>query len=646
MKTIRFALCALAVLASIGARAQPARLPALAVPQDWSAADKATWYTLSQGSRLIPHAWLKALEQPDNGAPFLDPSHIARYRYLMDAPAQAGALPVGFTLDTQKDTRFGGVSQLRWKAGQSSREPWVGMNCAACHTNEMTFNNVRLRIEGAPTLADFQGFMGALNRSLVVTQDDPGKWVRFAKAVLKKTPSPTEDAMLKSAYTTLLSWQQRVERANATDLAYGFGRLDAFGNIFNKVGLRANETGFTGNPADAPVSYPFLWNIHQHDRVQWNGIAENGPMAAGMALGALGRNVGEVTGVFADLTLKRRDNSLFGGVSTYTTSAHMTQLAILEKQITRLKPPVWPAVFPPINADRWELGKAVFHRGAGSCASCHQVIARDNITEKFKAKMSPIAGTPDAVGTDPWMACNAFTYTAPTGLLEGTPQKYFKWFGDAYGPSAPLAQMLSTVATGSIMSRLDQIAASALLPLLQQETPMLARAETLQLGKRAFGVPASGSDALVSRAPIDPKQARLQECLGTQNALLAYKGRPLNGIWATAPFLHNGSVANLYDLLLLPELRPTSFKVGTREFDPQRVGFVTEHSAPEFHTLRSQEENAFQFKVLTDAGAPIAGNSNLGHDYGNGQLTEEERWALVEYMKAVGGRRVGNRVLP
>ena len=645
MKTIRFALCALAVLASIGARAQPARLPALAVPQDWSAADKATWYTLSQGSRLIPHTWLKALEQPDNGAPFLDPSHIARYRYRMDAPAQAGALPVGFTLDTQKDTRFGGVSQLRWKAGQSSREPWVGMNCAACHTNEMTFNNVRLRIEGAPTLADFQGFMGALNRSLVVTQDDPGKWVRFAKAVLKKTPSPTEDAMLKSAYTTLLSWQQRVERANATDLAYGFGRLDAFGNIFNKVGLRANETGFTGNPADAPVSYPFLWNIHQHDRVQWNGIAENGPMAAGMALGALGRNVGEVTGVFADLTLKRRDNAL-GGVSTYTTSAHMTQLAILEKQITRLKPPVWPAVFPPINADRWELGKAVFHRGAGSCASCHQVIARDNITEKFKAKMSPIAGTPDAVGTDPWMACNAFTYTAPTGLLEGTPQKYFKWFGDAYGPSAPLAQMLSTVATGSIMSRLDQIAASALLPLLQQATPMLARAETLELGKRAFGVPASGSDALVSRAPIDPKQARLQECLGTQNALLAYKGRPLNGIWATAPFLHNGSVANLYDLLLLPELRPTSFKVGTREFDPQRVGFVTEHSAPEFHTPRSQEENAFQFKVLTDAGAPIAGNSNLGHDYGNGQLTEEERWALVEYMKAVGGRRVGNRVLP
>lgn len=41
-----------------------------------------------------------------------------------------------------------------------------------------------------------------------------------------------------------------------------------------------------------------------------------------------------------------------------------------------------------------------------------------------------------------------------------------------------------------------------------------------------------------------------------------------------------------------------------------------------------------------------AGNSNLGHDYGNAQFTEEERWALVEYMKAVGAKRVGDRVVP
>ena len=46
------------------------------------------------------------------------------------------------------------------------------------------------------------------------------------------------------------------------------------------------------------------------------------------------------------------------------------------------------------------------------------------------------------------------------------------------------------------------------------------------------------------------------------------------------------------------------------------------------------------------AGRVIAGNSNLGHDYGNATFTEEQRRALVEYMKAVGARRVGNKIVP
>jgi hypothetical protein len=48
---------------------------------------------------------------------------------------------------------------------------------------------------------------------------------------------------------------------------------------------------------------------------------------------------------------------------------------------------------------------------------------------------------------------------------------------------------------------------------------------------------------------------------------------------ATAPYLHNGSVPTLYDLLLPPSDRPTSFYAGTREFDPVKIGFKTERSA-------------------------------------------------------------------
>jgi hypothetical protein len=100
---------------------------------------------------------------------------------------------------------------------------------------------------------------------------------------------------------------------------------------------------------------------------------------------------------------------------------------------------------------------------------------------------------------------------------------------------------------------------------------------------------------------------------------LAYKARRLDGIWATAPYLHNGSVPNLYQLLLPAKDRMKKFFVGTREFDPVNVGFTTDN-----------QDNTFEF----DASLP--GNSNAGHDtYGTDSLTDEQRWQLVEYLKTL-----------
>ena len=87
-------------------------------------------------------------------------------------------------------------------------------------------------------------------------------------------------------------------------IRYGYGRLDAIGHIYNKTALIADAADQKFNPSDAPVSYPFLWNISQFTRVQWNGIAENKPVTINgktFDLGALGRNTGEVIGVFADV---------------------------------------------------------------------------------------------------------------------------------------------------------------------------------------------------------------------------------------------------------------------------------------------------------------------------------------------------------
>jgi hypothetical protein len=118
---------------------------------------------------------------------------------------------------------------------------------------------------------------------------------------------------------------------------------------------------------------------------------------------------------------------------------------------------------------------------------------------------------------------------------------------------------------------------------------------------------------------FDDWPARLETCFKDQSGLFRYKSKPLDGVWATAPFLHNGSVPTLYDLLLPADQRPKSFRVGTREFDPVRVGYRTDEAPG----------NGFVFDTSK------RGNSNMGHDYGVGKLTDAQRWALVEYMKTL-----------
>ena len=112
---------------------------------------------------------------------------------------------------------------------------------------------------------------------------------------------------------------------------------------------------------------------------------------------------------------------------------------------------------------------------------------------------------------------------------------------------------------------------------------------------------------------------------------LAYKVRPLNGVWATPPYLHNGSVPTIDDLLGDPEKRPPTFYLGSREYDPVKLGYKTDPIT-----------NGFEFDTS------IRGNSNRGHefrkDYSKDKeikgvigpaLSVDDRKALIEYLKTL-----------
>jgi hypothetical protein len=74
-------------------------------------------------------------------------------------------------------------------------------------------------------------------------------------------------------------------------------------------------------------------------------------------------------------------------------------------------------------------------------------------------------------------------------------------------------------------------------------------------------------------------------------------------------------VPTLYDLLLPEDQRSKTFTLGNREYDAKKVGYQAKGGGYTFDTS-------------------VKGLSNVGHDYGT-KITDEERWALVEYLKSV-----------
>ncbi|HEY2151208.1 MAG TPA: hypothetical protein VGH34_10385 [Vicinamibacterales bacterium] len=100
---------------------------------------------------------------------------------------------------------------------------------------------------------------------------------------------------------------------------------------------------------------------------------------------------------------------------------------------------------------------------------------------------------------------------------------------------------------------------------------------------------------------------------------IGYANHPLDGIWLRGPYLHNGSVPTLRDLLDPPEQRPRVFYRGDDVFDQRKVGFVSDVA-----------EAGGQ--VFTRYNTLVGGNGNGGHLYGT-TLSDDDKRAIVEYLK-------------
>jgi Cytochrome c len=240
-------------------------------------------------------------------------------------------------------------------------------------------------------------------------------------------------------------------------------------------------------------------------------------------------------------------------------NVQMDNLVDIQLWLQDLKSPKWPEpVLGDIDQDLADRGAEVY---AANCASCHQVIDRDahDATCPSRTEVVIPSYPIEAVGTDPRQAVNFATREITLG---------------------------------------------------QQKQPLGAWVKLI-------------TDKVVGQYTADPKnaaRAELVNCdLGNDFQVIAeYRARPLNGIWATAPYLHNGSVPDMVELLKGAAERPATFYVGNWEFDPDRLGFE----------WQSPFLGAFEFDTS------ITGNSNAGHEHGTA-LSEGDKRAVIEYLKTL-----------
>ena len=543
--------------------------------QNWNATQSYWFYFTTQGSQLMYYDIFVNLEQPGKGKKnlFIDPVHMAKYRYLPQKPAWGNpdGLPIGFVKDTHVDDRGKTVAE------------YVGFTCAACHTTQINYKGTAMRVDGAPAVSNFVKLQKDLEVALRDTLEDKGKFKRIAERILKSKNSGGRRNKLKKRLQKTLNFFVTYNKRNATKLEDGYTRVDAVGRIYNQV-IRFTSGNENYVSPDAPVSYPFLWDAPQHDYVQWVGLTSNS------GIGAVGRNTGEVIGVFGKVRPKPYASTAEIILKGFHSTVNVKHLVQFEHMLRSLWSPQWPTnILGPINDEKALRGKKLYQK---HCVQCHKPINRKEKKRRVYAQMYDYR----FIKTDPTEIQNALR-SAPTGKLNGAKMLGSK---SVFGPNAPIALMLAQLVAGVLGdNKWDAIMASADALL--------------------------GGDGLKA----DKKQGLYMQNTPTEpfNSIMAYKARPLNGIWATSPYLHNGSVPTLYDLLLPVNKRPVTFTTGQMEFDAKKVGH---HYYASIAASGSSPDKRAPFLLDTR----LKGNYNTGHEYGT-DLSETDRLALIEYLKSL-----------
>ncbi len=495
------------------------------------------YHFTDQGTRLIPAAWLDAL-QDANGKRVMDPEVLSGLGFLYDGVKDNDrnpyAWPIGFTVSDPKTT--GGI-------------PIAGLSCAACHTGQIEYKGTAVRIEGGQSMIDLTGFAENILGAVAALVRDKPRIAQFrVDAVKAGYPADRIDQDLEDTVAAFKSLGGGPSFYQLHTVAAGRGRYDAVQGIGNQV--FGGDIGVPSNsqPLDAPVNYPQLWDIWRLSWLQFNGF---------LPPNSTSRNIGEALGVRAQTHIvDRRTGELNPEPLRWKTSVQLDNLLWIEKTLQKLKAPSWPAdVLGPIDEAKAARGRELF---VNHCAHCHQI--RETPSGIWDVVVVPL----HEVGTDPGQATH--------------------WAGRTYDATK--------------------------LGMSKETTAVQLNVAINAVRKQLY------SDFNTPVAEQEPDVQFTAPC--------GYKARPLIGVWATPPFLHNGSVRTVFDLL--SDTRPSRFRFGSREYDPVHLGY-TEDDSPSSMLLETS----------------ILGNHNTGHWWTDDKdrpgrigpkLSDDAKYAIIEYLKS------------
>jgi hypothetical protein len=653
----------------------PARTPVKAahwLDQNWSTEDRHWFHHASQGTATfpVPYAWFVALEQPGihlvtRPGLLADSSYLERFGFLPSpksvrldettlrrfgysdspdaAPAPASVAGLRPTPVENFDGLPVGFARLSGAVNPGTGQPVsdkIGLTCAACHTGNIRYKGTSVRFDGGQGMLELRQLERATGLSILYTLKVWGRFDRFATRVLGADASKQERDNLKQELARTGDYlrgqlgivQNTLKAKGEKDTEEGFGRLDALNRIGNQVfytdladaGLSGFEKNLHAN--DAPVSFPAIWTVPWFLWAQYDASIEQ----------PLIRNAGEALGVRAlvNMSPDHPPEALFRSSVAIENLVRIEDMLRGPDPSSRnprsfggLTPPKWPSqIFAgepawKINPERVAKGRAIY---AEICAECHLGPVSDPVFDKqFPGKafwssdrwdtrgpvLKPVQKSVKGMGTD----------SAQADVLASR---------KIYVPGFLNLQPATDLGTHGPCANLPGIAATE-MPFSVALMMVVDRVSRKWMDDRKL------SDA-DQKALWGPRK----NCPNPVSEP-HYRARPLDGVWATAPYLHNGSVPSLYWMLKPAAERPTQFCIGARDYDPQQVGYrVLAGERP----ACSKGESLFS---ATDSdGKPIHGNSVMGHSFegtpGPGKpgvigrmLKEDERFDLIEYLKTL-----------